>query len=158
MGKYIFCKRLIAGVLVTAMMPHVAFTETDSMDNEKAITVYKSPTCGCCKKWVHHLTKNGFSVKAIDQDDRNKLNRIKATGGVSPQLASCHTAFIDGYVIEGHVPAKDIERLLKERPRVAGLSVPGMPMGTPGMEGYRKDPFNVVSFTRKGKTGIFSRY
>jgi len=120
------------------------------------ITVYKSATCGCCKKWVSHLEKNGFKVNAIDVKD---VSVYKAKYNVMPQLASCHTAIVDGYVIEGHVPAKDILRLLKEKPNVKGLTVLGMPVGTPGMEmGNRKDPYKVISFDDKGNTRVFSSY
>ena len=95
------------------------------------ITVYKSPTCGCCNKWVSHLRDAGFKVNTINSDD---LESIKLSAGVQPFLQSCHTALVDGYVVEGHVPASDIKRLLQERPAVTGLAVPGMPAGSPGME------------------------
>ncbi len=119
------------------------------------ITVYKSPTCGCCSKWVEHLRGNGFEVKTTDLND---MGMIKSMSGVKPEYASCHTAKIDGYVIEGHVPASDIKRLLKERPAVTGLSAPGMPMGSPGMEGPRSDPYEVVTFDKQGETSVFSRH
>jgi hypothetical protein len=120
------------------------------------ITVYKSPTCGCCNKWVKHLQDNGFEVKSKNVTD---VIPYKIKYGVAPQLASCHTAVIDGYTIEGHVPASDIKRLLKEKPAVQGLSVPQMPVGTPGMEqGDRKDPYQVISFDRDGRTGVFTDY
>lgn len=119
------------------------------------ITVYKSPTCGCCSKWIDHLEDNGFSVIKKDLRDTRP---IKAAHGVNPRLASCHTAVVDGYVIEGHVPAADIRRLLAERPAVKGLTVPGMPMGSPGMEGPRKDPYNVLTFDGQGKTTVFSQH
>ncbi len=120
------------------------------------ITVYKSPTCGCCNKWVKHLKENDFEVKTEDVKD---VIPYKIKYGVTPQLASCHTAVIDGYTIEGHVPASDIKRLLKEKPVLQGLSVPQMPVGTPGMEqGSRKDPYKVISFDREGRTGVFADY
>lgn len=120
------------------------------------ITVYKSPTCGCCNKWVKHLEDNGFDVKSKNVKD---VIPYKIKYGVTPQLASCHTAVIDGYTIEGHVPASDIKRLLREKPAVQGLSVPQMPVGTPGMEqGARKDPYKVISFDRDGRTGVFTDY
>lgn len=119
------------------------------------MTVYKSATCGCCTSWIEHLQQNGFSVEAQNVDD---LAAIKGRHGVSPDLASCHTAVIDGYVIEGHVPADDIKRLLSERPAVEGLAVPGMPLGSPGMEqGPRKDPYAVVSFDGD-KRAVFARH
>lgn len=117
------------------------------------VTVYKSPTCGCCKKWVSHLEKNGFSVEVHNQYD---VSPIKAQYGVPRRLHSCHTAKVGGYVIEGHVPAEEITRLLEEKPQVTGLAVPGMPMGSPGMEGPRKDAYDVLTFHENGKTTIFS--
>ncbi len=120
------------------------------------ITVYKSPTCGCCSKWVTHLKANGFDVIAKDVPD---VIPYKIRGGVTPKLASCHTAFVDGYVIEGHVPAQDIKRLLQERPSAKGLAVPGMPIGSPGMEqGKRKDPYEVKLIPNEGEPAVFSRH
>ena len=117
------------------------------------ITVYKSPTCGCCKKWVSHLQNAGFKVRAINRTD---LNRIKAASGVRPEYASCHTAIVDGYVIEGHVPADLVARLLKEKPDIKGLAVPGMPMGSPGMEGPRRDPYQVLAFDEQGNLSVYA--
>ena len=97
---------------------------------EPVITVYKSPTCGCCEKWVEYLRKEGFEVTAIDQAN---LTPVKERAGVKPEMASCHTAMVDGYVIEGHVPAQAIRKLLEERPTTVGLAVPGMPNNSPGM-------------------------
>jgi len=122
---------------------------------EPQITVYKSPTCGCCTKWVDHLKENGLAVESVDVGD---LNRIKAMVGVTPELASCHTAIVDGFVIEGHVPAADIKRLLTERPEVKGLTVPGMPHGSPGMETGRQDSYRVLTFDADGNTQVFARY
>lgn len=120
------------------------------------ITVYKSATCGCCKEWVKHLQANGFSVKAHDVSD---LMSYKTANGVPMKLSSCHTATVEGYAIEGHVPASDIKRLLKERPAVSGLAVPGMPVGSPGMEqGAHKDRYEVLTFDKQGNTGVYARY
>ncbi len=116
------------------------------------ITVYKSPTCGCCKKWVDHLREHGFEVVTHDTDE---IGQVKAASGVPGELASCHTAIVDDYVIEGHVPADAIRRLLEERPQVAGLAVPGMPMGSPGMEGSYEDRYDVLAFDRDGKTTVY---
>ena len=118
------------------------------------LVVYKSPTCGCCKKWVSHMRENGFSVEVHEQYD---VTPKKDEYGVPRRLRSCHTATIGGYVVEGHVPADVVRRLLAEKPEVAGIAVPGMPMGSPGMEGYRKDAYDVVSFGKNGKTGIYAR-
>lgn len=122
---------------------------------DETITVYKSPTCGCCKKWISHLEANGFKVIAKDTND---VIKYKKEAGLTPKLASCHTAFVDGYAIEGHVPASDIKRLLVERPAVKGLTVPGMPMGSPGMEGPRKDRYSVLTFDEAGKTTVYSTH
>ena len=118
------------------------------------ISVYKTPTCGCCQGWVSHLEANGFEVLTHDMAD---LRSVKSMAGIQPQHASCHTAIVDGYVVEGHVPATDIERLLKERPDIVGISVPGMPIGSPGMEyGDRRDNYAVISLEKDGSTKIFS--
>jgi hypothetical protein len=119
------------------------------------ITVYKDPNCGCCKNWIEHLRKHGFTVDAKDTPD---MNTIKATLGVPGALTSCHTAVVDGYLIEGHVPASDIDRLLSARPKVKGLAVPGMPSGSPGMEGGAKQHYQVVTFDKAGKTKVFASY
>jgi hypothetical protein len=120
------------------------------------IVVYRSPTCNCCGKWVEYLKKNNFNVKDIVTND---VQAIKKKYGVSEEMASCHTAIVDGYVIEGHVPASDIMKLLKTKPKIVGISVPGMPSGTPGMEmGGRKDPFNVMSFDRENHYKVFNSY
>lgn len=118
------------------------------------ITVYKSPSCGCCKKWVEHLGAHGFAVTAKDMED---LDEVKATFGVPAELQSCHTATVGKYVIEGHVPADVIQKMLKEKPAIAGLAVPGMPMGSPGMEGGGADPYEVVAFDRKGKRSVYAK-
>ena len=121
-----------------------------------AVTVFKDPHCGCCKEWIEHLRKHAFSVTAKDTSD---VASIKRSGRVPSQLGSCHTAFVGGYVIEGHVPAEDIKRLLKEKPKVAGLAVAGMPIGSPGMEvGNRKDKYDVIAFTRDGSTSVFAKH
>lgn len=155
MSKQIFWRALIAGVLLVSWLPRSALSEPGKPAALESITVYKSPNCGCCSKWVRHLQNNGFEVNAIN---RNDMNSIKSQAGIPQRLASCHTAVVGGYVIEGHVPAADIRRLLKERPAVAGLTVPGMPMGSPGMEGQRQDVYNVLTFTKEGGSEVFSRY
>jgi len=155
MSKQIFWRNLIAGAMLAGLLPQVAFSDPGQLVAPKPITVYKSPSCGCCSKWVSHLQDNGFDVNAIN---RNDMNSVKSEVGIPRQLASCHTAVVGGYLIEGHVPAADIRRLLKERPAVAGLTVPGMPMGSPGMEGARQDAYKVLTFTKEGDSSIFSSY
>ncbi len=118
------------------------------------ILVYKSPTCGCCKAWVKHIRDQGFSVEVHNRSD---MNPIKQQYGIPGHLQSCHTAKAGDYVIEGHVPADLIARLLEEKPRVQGLAVPGMPMGSPGMEGPRKDDYYIFTFKKNGKTKIYDK-
>lgn len=120
------------------------------------VVVYKSPTCGCCNKWIEHMQANGFTVKAQNVAD---IMPYKNANGVPLALGSCHTAKVDGYVIEGHVPAADIKRLLKERPKVLGLSVPDMPAGSPGMEqGSHKERYDVLTFDHTGNTSVYARH
>ncbi|MCU7871815.1 MAG: DUF411 domain-containing protein [Candidatus Thiodiazotropha sp. (ex Lucinoma borealis)] len=126
-----------------------------SQINAADIVVYKSPTCGCCSAWIKHLQKNGFSV---EMHDRKNMQLVNNSLGVPSHLQSCHTALVGDYIVEGHVPADDITRLLKEKPAVKGVTVPGMPMGSPGMEGPRKDKYDVLTFEKNGKTRVYSSY
>ena len=120
------------------------------------VEMFKSPYCGCCGKWIEHMKQNNFNVKDNIVDD---MESIKAKYGVPKELASCHTAIVDGYVIEGHVPAADVMKLLKTKPKVTGLSVPGMVTGSPGMEmGGRVDPYDVMSFDKEKHFQIFNHY
>ena len=121
-----------------------------------AVKVWKSPTCGCCSLWVEHMRRSGFEVEVEDLAD---LTQVKQEHGVGAHLQSCHTALVDGYVLEGHVPADDVKRLLDERPQVLGLAVPGMPAGSPGMEyGDVKHPYDVLTFDRSGRTAVWSKH
>lgn len=117
------------------------------------VTVYKSPTCGCCGKWVEMMRANGFDVTVNDMPD---VTPMKDKQGVPAALRSCHTAVVGGYAIEGHVPVDLVKKLLKEKPNAAGIAVPGMPMGSPGMEGATKDTYNVVLFDKAGKTSVYA--
>jgi hypothetical protein len=128
-----------------------------SAENPATLTVYKSPTCGCCAKWVDHVKAAGFATVVHDDDD---MRVVKDNLGVPASLRSCHTAQLENYVIEGHVPAEDIHRLLKDRPKVAGLAVPGMPASSPGMAvaGEPHEPFDVLSFQLDGSTRVFARH
>jgi len=119
------------------------------------VTVWKDPGCGCCGAWVEHMQAAGFPVEVHLEP---AMNGVKARLGVSPDLASCHTATVEGYVLEGHVPADDVKRLLKQRPQAKGLAVPGMPQGSPGMETGQNDPYEVVLFGGAGGPAVFSRY
>jgi hypothetical protein len=129
---------------------------TASIANAAQLTVHKSPYCGCCAKWIEHVEKHGFTVKVIESE---QMGAVKKRLGVPDRLASCHTTEIGGYFIEGHVPAADIKRLLKEKPKAAGISVPGMPMGAPGMdESGQSQPYATVLVGRDGKTSIYARH
>lgn len=120
------------------------------------ITMYRSTGCNCCVKWASYLEREGFTVTDHPVDN---LIEVKIDQNVPQQLASCHTAVIDGYVVEGHVPAKEIRRLLSERPNATGISVPGMPIGSPGMEqGFQKDPYKVILFDEAGNRSVFAQY
>jgi hypothetical protein len=119
------------------------------------VTVYKTPTCGCCGKWVEHLEADGFAVETIELEN---IGQIKLENGIPAELSSCHTALVDGYVIEGHVPAEDVKRLLAERPDIAGLAVPAMPIGSPGMEGPNPEPYEVIAFTEDGNAHTYASH
>ena len=148
-------KGIAAGAAVV-LMAGTAFASLSTKDASAVeVTVYKSPTCGCCSQWIAHMEANGFEVNAHDLAD---LTQIKSEHGVRQELISCHTALVDGYVIEGHVPAEDIQRLLQERPDVVGLAVPGMVTGSPGMEGATSEPYNVLTFDRDGNTTVFAKH
>jgi hypothetical protein len=122
------------------------------------VEVWKDPACGCCKDWVAHLQANGFQVRLNDTGNAQARARL----GIAEDLGSCHTALVEGYAIEGHVPARDIKRLLHERPRAIGLAVPGMPVGSPGMDGAayggRKDSYSVLLVAANGSTSVYQRY
>lgn len=120
----------------------------------REITVWKSPSCGCCGKWVDYLAARGYKVTVHDTAD---VNPVKRHHRIPENMWSCHTAVINGYLIEGHVPAEDIERLLRDRPKVAGISVPGMVTGSPGMEGARPQEYDVITFG-DGKTSVFAHH
>lgn len=146
-----------APVTATAVVPTsggatpgaASATKSDSV-----LVVYKTPTCGCCKGWVEKMKEAGFAVEVHDLPD---LTEIKKDAGVPEELQACHTARIGGYVVEGHVPAADIRRLLAERPKVTGIGTPGMPVGSPGMEGAFKDRYDVMTFGG-GKQTVFASH
>lgn len=124
-------------------------------DELPLVKVWKTPTCGCCGKWIRHLEAAGFRVEVTDLDN---VDPIKTANGVPPSLASCHTALVGGYVIEGHVPASDVRRLLKEKPDILGLVVPGMPAGSPGMDVPGSPPFDVLSLGKDRKAAIYATH
>ena len=145
-------RRLISFGL--ALLPALSFAVTE----KPLITIWKSPTCGCCKDWAAYLEKNGFHVKAIDIGNTEMRQKL----GMPVKFGSCHTAQINGYVIEGHVPAKEIKRLLEEKPKAIGLTVPAMPVGSPGMDGPeykgKKDPYDVLLIGLNGEPSIYKSY
>lgn len=153
-GLVVSAGMVLGGVSsATALPTAVQLAQSPQMPQ---ITVYRDPNCRCCEGWMEHLTAQGFQPEMISTPD---IDAIKQQYGVPQSLSSCHTALIDSYVIEGHVPASDIQRLLSERPDLRGITVPGMPVGTPGMEmGNRQDDFAVLGFDQRGNTAEFNRY
>ncbi len=119
------------------------------------IIVYKSPSCECCGDWAMHLRQNGFDVSVKNMED---IDPVKRQAGVPYEMESCHTAFVSGYAVEGHVPAENISRILAERPKIKGLAVPGMPASAPGMDGPDPEPYTVYSFDADGKTKVYATY
>ena len=144
---------LTIGFIACTMAARAEGIETNKPIN---IVVYRSPSCACCGKWLEHLKNNNFNVKDILTED---VQAVKQKYGISAAMSSCHTAIVDGYIVEGHVPANDIINLLKTRPKIVGISVPGMPMGTPGMEmGGKKDAYKVMSFDKENDYKVFNSY
>ena len=146
-------RTLLQGVIAALLLPAAAAKAAKSA--LPVIQVYKTESCGCCHVWVDHLRANGFTVKAADVDNPS-VYRTKY--GVPDALGSCHTGVVAGYALEGHVPAAEIKRLLAERPKARGLAVPGMPMGSPGMEGSHKDPYDVLLIQPDGSTRVYKHY
>lgn len=150
-----------AAALVLSVGALAVVLGTDSGGEEAAasrgpvVRVVKSPACGCCGEWVEHLREEGFRVEV---DEETNTAEAKAAAGVPGDLASCHTAAVGGYVVEGHVPAADIRRLLRDRPQVRGLAVPGMPVGSPGMEGPDPEPYRVIAFDGEGNRRVFAQH
>ena len=147
--------RFRAILCVLALALAVTLTARAQAPAAPKMTVYKSPTCGCCAKWVEHMKQAGFDLTVNDVPN---VGEIKAQHHVPADAQSCHTALVGGYVVEGHVPADVVKQLLKEKPAVAGVAVPGMPIGSPGMESAdgNKQAYNVVSFDKAGKTQVYA--
>lgn len=122
----------------------------------KNMTMYKSPYCGCCDDWANIMKEKGFNIKTIKTDE---VNKIKAQVGLQPGQTSCHTAIVDGYVVEGHVNYSAIKKMLTEKPDIIGISTPGMPIGSPGMEqGNQKDPYNIIAIHKDGSETIYEKH
>jgi hypothetical protein len=141
---------LASGLLLTAFSTWAA--------KQPMVEVWKDPNCGCCTDWIVILQKSGFVVRVNDTGNTAARARL----GIPEKLGSCHTGLVGGYALEGHVPVREIQRLLKEKPNAIGLTVPGMPIGSPGMDGAvyqgRKDPFDVLLIAKNGSTRIFQSY
>ena len=145
-------RQLLAGALLLAL------PRTWAAPGRLLVEVWKDPTCGCCRDWIAYLEKNGFEARVHDAGNTDARKRL----GIPSQYGSCHTAVVDGYALEGHVPVREILRLLNERPNAIGLAVPGMPIGSPGMNGpeygRRRDPYDVLLLARDGTSRIFQSY
>jgi hypothetical protein len=137
----------------TSAIAATKFTPAPHAPAPVPIKVYKNPSCGCCKAWVKNLEANGFKVETVDMPD---LSLVKQKYGVKKEIQACHTAVVGNYTVEGHVPPDLIMKMLKEKPAIAGLAVPGMPMGSPGMEGGPKEKYKVLSFDRAGHTRVYA--
>ena len=142
-----------AGSAQAAEVERRASADASAVGDGPLITLYKNPTCDCCLAWAEHMRQNGF---AVEVDEGADLAAVRAGHGVPPDAASCHTALVDGYAIEGHVPADVVHRLLRERPAVVGIAVPGMPPGVPGMPGEGSGSYDVVAFLADGGTRVYA--
>jgi len=146
-----------AFALGLALLPAIAIAQKAT--TKPVIEVWKTPTCGCCKDWLTHLRDNGFDVVAHDVDD---TAAVRQNAQIPARFGSCHTGKVQGYALEGHVPARDIKRLLRERPKAVGLAVPGMPVGSPGMDGPayggRRDPYDVLLISANGQSSVYQAY
>ncbi len=151
-------RRRLVKSLLYCVVPAGLFPPVRASAASIAIDVWKSPTCGCCKDWIRHLEANGFAVTSYDEGNSEARQRL----GIPLRFGSCHTAEVDGFAIEGHVPAREIHRLLTERPDAIGLSVPAMPRGSPGMDGpvYGGivDPYDVLLIGHDGAASVFQSY
>jgi hypothetical protein len=157
LGGRMLRKRLTViagGTVVLALTGVLLVSKANRASATPTVTVYKSPTCGCCTKWVEYMRRQGFRVKAHDVQ---QMGIVKGERGIPRPLQSCHTADVEGYVIEGHVPSDVIQDLLAKRPPVSGLAVPGMPAGSPGMEGGRRERYDVIAFTQAGATMVYAQ-
>jgi len=146
-------------LLIVAAVAALTLTQTQTLSADTEVIqmqVWKTPTCGCCKAWVTYLEERGFEVETFDLPEVTSIKH--ALGLTDPSLHSCHTAKVGGYIVEGHVPERDIRRMLKEQPEIAGLTAPGMPMMSPGMNSIEPKGYDVISFDEDQKTNVYSRY
>ena len=151
-------RQALAGLAVLLLAAPTAVRATAPKAGGPLVEVWKSPTCGCCKDWITHLESHGFVVKVNDTGNTAARKRLK----VAEKYGSCHTALVAGYVLEGHVPAREVQRLLREKPAGLGLAVPGMPIGSPGMDGPeyggQRDPYDVLLLRTDGGAAVFASY
>lgn len=148
----------IAGIVLAAALGVGVAAQPKPVSSRPTAVVYKTSTCGCCTLWVEHLRASGFAVESKDVSSA-EVRAVSKAAGLPEDGTSCHTAKIGNYVVEGHVPASDIQRLLKEKPAIAGIAAPGMPMGSPGMEqGGAKEAYDVMAFTKDGKMTVFAKH
>ncbi len=147
---------LVGGGVFALLVAGLLSWYTPSAAKAGVVTVYKNPSCGCCGAWVDHMRAAGFELEVHDLTD---LQAIKAEHGISANLGSCHTALVGGYVVEGHVPADLVQKMLDEKPDIAGLAVPGMVVGSPGMEvpGQPAQPYDVIAFDTSGRTAVYAK-
>ncbi len=153
-------KRITRGLLIAAsMLVAVVFVQLRSSAQQKpVVSVFKTATCGCCSKWVDHMKASGFDVQAMDVSAAD-VRAVSKAAGLKDEDTSCHTAKIGSYTVEGHVPAADIKRMLKEKPAIAGIAAPGMPQGSPGMEqGDVKEPYDVIAFKKDGTSTVYAKH
>lgn len=144
-----------AGATSAAMASEVAASGSGEVEAEPDVVVYKSPTCGCCNAWVEHMREAGFEVEPVDVPEYQELADRKTEAGVPADLGSCHTARVGDYFVEGHVPAAVVRRLLAEQPDIRGLTVPGMPIGSPGMEGPNPQAYDVIAVRDDGSRVVY---
>ncbi|HTH24618.1 MAG TPA: DUF411 domain-containing protein [Vicinamibacterales bacterium] len=144
-------------IAVLALGLGVAAQQKAATPAATKVTVYKTSSCGCCRLWVDHMKSNGFDVQAMDVSAAD-VRSVSKAAGLKDEDTSCHTAKIGAYLVEGHVPADDIKRMLKEKPAIAGLAAPGMPQGSPGMEQGVKEPYDVIAFKKDGTSTVFAKH
>jgi len=147
----------VSAVAVVALGLGAAAQQKAASPALPKVTVYKTSSCGCCKLWVDHMKANGFDVQAMDVGSAD-VRAVSKAAGLKDEDTSCHTAKIGNYTVEGHVPAADIKRMLQEKPAIAGLSAPGMPQGSPGMEQGVKEPYDVIAFKKDGTSTVFAKH
>ena len=157
MSKHILSLGLASIAVIGLGLAAAAQQKAAAAQTLPQVTVYKTSSCGCCRLWVDHLKANGFDVQAMDVSSADVRN-VSKIAGLKDQDTSCHTAKVGNYVVEGHVPADDIKRMLKEKPAIAGLAAPGMPQGSPGMEQGVKEPYDVLAFKKDGTSTVFAKH